>query len=62
MTGVLTSVWLGEAAGQVYVHEIYAQKSNTNRSVACGVCEARGGQLARRPELDDWEILFGNWR
>ncbi|KAK7498651.1 hypothetical protein BaRGS_00010028 [Batillaria attramentaria] len=54
-TGLMASVH-----GVVYEHELYARKDNTNRSVACGICEARGGHLARRPELDDWEIAFGN--
>jgi hypothetical protein len=47
-----------------YVYEIYEMSgpsSNYNRSVACGICEARNGFLARRPDLDDWEISFGNW-
>ncbi|XP_076467572.1 uncharacterized protein LOC143298577 [Babylonia areolata] len=60
MCAVLIWGWVGGGMGQ-YVHEMYARKDDTNRSVACGVCEGRGGHLARRPGMDDWEILFGNW-
>ncbi|XP_070197346.1 uncharacterized protein [Littorina saxatilis] len=59
LLGTLTSLWASAVTKITY--EMYDMKPNTNRSVACGVCEARGGHLAWRPELNDWEILFGNY-
>ncbi|KAL8573377.1 hypothetical protein ACOMHN_032392 [Nucella lapillus] len=50
----------GGAASGVQVHEMYLKKDNMNRSVACGVCEGRGGYLARQPYVTTWELLFGN--
>lgn len=42
------------------VQELYIKE--TNYSIACGVCTARKGSIVQRPQLDDWEIAFGNLR
>lgn len=51
-----------EALWSNITYEVYKRTSWSNRSVACGVCQARGGHLPRRPELFDWEIRFSNLR